>query len=236
MTYATAADLFGSNLSSVETHVRQSIPSYANLIAAQSSNSTTSAIQEHLLTLQANLIFQSPISVAEILTPAASDVLETVFWGLLPFSRGSTHLAALNASGAPTATINPNFFMLEWDAILQTAIARLSRRALATAPLSGVTVSELSPGLAEVPENASDAVWVQWLKSSFTPNSHPCCTVPMMSRELGGVLDPDLLVYGTTNVRVVDASAMPYQVNGHLTATLYALAEKAADAIKGRTW
>lgn len=54
----------------------------------------------------------------------------------------------------------------------------------------------------------------------------------MMSRELGGVVDSKLKVYGTKNVRVVDASVMPFQVSGHLTSTLYAIAEKAADLIK----
>lgn len=54
----------------------------------------------------------------------------------------------------------------------------------------------------------------------------------MMSKDLGGVLNSRLKVYGTKNVRVVDASVMPFQVSGHLTGTLYAIAEKASDMIK----
>lgn len=53
----------------------------------------------------------------------------------------------------------------------------------------------------------------------------------MMPRDLGGVVDPELCVYGTRNVRVVDASIIPLQISGHLTATLYALAERASDII-----
>lgn len=56
----------------------------------------------------------------------------------------------------------------------------------------------------------------------------------MMPRELGGVVDSNLIVYGTSNVRVVDASVVPFQICGHLTSTLYAIAEKAADMIKAR--
>jgi choline dehydrogenase len=54
----------------------------------------------------------------------------------------------------------------------------------------------------------------------------------MMARELGGVVDSSLKVYGTANVRVVDASVLPMQISGHLTSTLYAVAERAADMIK----
>lgn len=55
----------------------------------------------------------------------------------------------------------------------------------------------------------------------------------MLPYELGGVVDSQLRVYNTTNVRVVDASILPLHVSGHLTATVYAVAERAADIIKG---
>lgn len=56
----------------------------------------------------------------------------------------------------------------------------------------------------------------------------------MLPRESGGVVDTNLTVYGIENVRVVDASVLPLQVCGHLTSTLYAVAEKAADMIVAR--
>jgi choline dehydrogenase-like flavoprotein len=56
----------------------------------------------------------------------------------------------------------------------------------------------------------------------------------MLPRELGGVVNPQLLVYGTDNVRVIDASVLPMQVSGHLTSILYAVAERAADIVKQR--
>lgn len=54
----------------------------------------------------------------------------------------------------------------------------------------------------------------------------------MLPREKGGVVDADLKVYGTQNVRVVDASVIPFQICGHLASTIYAVAEKASDIIK----
>ena len=53
----------------------------------------------------------------------------------------------------------------------------------------------------------------------------------MMSRDLGGVVDHELRVYDTANVRVVDASVIPLQVTGHLVSTIYAVAARAADLI-----
>jgi choline dehydrogenase len=70
------------------------------------------------------------------------------------------------------------------------------------------------------------------IKFLVEPNYHPIGTASMMSKDLGGVVDPDLKVYGTSNVRVVDASVLPLQASGHLTATLYAVAERASEFIK----
>ena len=48
-----------------------------------------------------------------------------------------------------------------------------------------------------------------------------------------GVVDPRTLkVYGTSNLRVVDASAIPLISTANLQATVYAFAERAADLIK----
>ena len=55
----------------------------------------------------------------------------------------------------------------------------------------------------------------------------------MMPAELGGVVDSNLKVHGTRNLRVVDASVFPLEPAGNIQATTYAVAERAADLIRG---
>ncbi|KAI9714032.1 MAG: hypothetical protein M1820_000762 [Bogoriella megaspora] len=233
VTFATAQDLFETNTSAVESYIRSQIPIYAAQIAALSHNSTTAIIQERLLTQQTDLIFNQSVPVAEMLTAPFTTAISNAFWDLLPFSRGSVHMTSTLINGSAQPAINPNFFMLDKDTIFQAGIARVVRRALSTPPLADVAPAELVPNTTAVPSDASDDEWAAWLKQTYTPNSHPLGTCAMMARELGGVVDLELRVYGTANVRVVDASVLPYQIQGHLTSTLYAVAERASDIIRG---
>lgn len=57
--------------------------------------------------------------------------------------------------------------------------------------------------------------------------AHHIGTASMAPRAIGGVVDGTLKVYGTTNLRVVDASIIPNQLAAHTQATVYAIAEKA---------
>lgn len=55
---------------------------------------------------------------------------------------------------------------------------------------------------------------------------HVSGTCAMMPQELGGVVDNELRVYGTTGLSVVDASIIPLIPSAGLGATVYAVAEK----------
>lgn len=165
-------------------------------------------------------------------------------WALLPFGRGSIHISGpsplgVGGANASSPAIDPNFFMNPFDNAVQVAAMRYARRALVTAPLAGYVVGMAAPTVEEVPlddgddEADDDAAWLAWAKGVYGSNAHPVGTAAMMSRELGGVVDAELRVYGTRNVRVVDASVLPWQVCGHLTSTIYAVAERASDIIIG---
>jgi hypothetical protein len=56
----------------------------------------------------------------------------------------------------------------------------------------------------------------------------------MLPQASGGVVDTNLIVYGSANLRVIDASIMPLHLSAHLMATSYGVAEKGADIIKSK--
>ncbi|KAL9080881.1 MAG: hypothetical protein Q9159_007488 [Coniocarpon cinnabarinum] len=71
-----------------------------------------------------------------------------------------------------------------------------------------------------------------FMNQSLGTEYHPTGTAAMMPQDMGGVVDPNLLVYGTQNLRIVDASIQPLIPAAHMEAVVYAVAEKAADIIK----
>ena len=55
----------------------------------------------------------------------------------------------------------------------------------------------------------------------------------MLPKDKGGVVDPQLKVYGTSNLRVIDASVIPIHISAHIQSTVVGIAEYGADIIKG---
>jgi choline dehydrogenase-like flavoprotein len=155
--------------------------------------------------------------------------VSTIHADLQPLSRGSVHIDSTDKTTQPT--IDPKFFQFDFDGQIAVATARFIRKFLTTAPLSDiVNASTLNPSFELVPEDASDDVWLGWIKtkSSYQPNYHHLGTCAMLPRRTGGVVDNDFRVYGTKNVRVVDLSVVPLQVAGHSTSLLYGIAECAS--------
>lgn len=130
--------------------------------------------------------------------------------------------------------INPNYLSIDLDIKIQIAIGKFVRKLYSTPPLSKMTISELVPGLQTLPLNATDEQWIAVYKATGSTDWHGTSTAAMRKKEFGGVLDEELVVHGTGNLRVVDASAVPFEVNGHPTSTIYAMAEKLSDLIKER--
>ena len=145
-----------------------------------------------------------------------------------PLSRGTVHINASDPLGKPI--IDPKYLSNDYD--LQAAIAAIKkcRQIATTPPLSEVWDSEYEPGLQNV---NTDAEWKDFVLNTTLTIYHPIGTCAMLPRKDGGVVDPKLKVYGTRNLRVVDASIMPVLISAHLQTAVYGIAEMAADIIIG---
>lgn len=75
----------------------------------------------------------------------------------------------------------------------------------------------------------TDADFARWVKDGASTEYHPIGTASMLPLADGGVVDTNCKVYGTKNLRVVDASIMPIEPAAHIQNTVYALAEKCYD-------
>jgi choline dehydrogenase len=60
---------------------------------------------------------------------------------------------------------------------------------------------------------------------------HASCSCPIGEEAKGGVLDTNLIVHGTTNVRVVDASVFPKIPGFFIVTSIYTVSEKATDDV-----
>jgi choline dehydrogenase len=230
-TFVNATSLFGDGVEALAASTKKSLPIWAQQIAAQTNGVISARAIEHRLQVQHDLIFKKGVTIAEILSSASGTTAISAYWDTLPFSRGSVHLSSANDINTPA--INPRFLSVDFDLAVQVAVGRLATKFWTTAPISAVIEARVDPNSTILPDNATDAQWEDFTRSSLISNSHSLGTAAMMKREWGGVVDSQMRVYGTGNVRVVDASVLPMQVSGHLTATLYAVAERAGEMIVG---
>lgn len=157
---------------------------------------------------------------------------EIVFGGGLmfsqqhPLSRGYVELKSKNPWEYPAIDFRyaTNPLDLDW----KIEAFKFGRRVIATPAVQELQPVERTPG----PSVTSDEQLKSWVRGSMSTIFHSCCTNPMQPRELGGVADSKAVVYGTSNLRVVDASLIPLIPATHIQSTVYAVAEKIADEIK----
>ncbi|GAA5974692.1 hypothetical protein JCM11641_007225 [Rhodosporidiobolus odoratus] len=142
------------------------------------------------------------------------------------FSRGSIHIASKNPKAYPL--IDPNYLQADVDKFYLSKAAQFLRELAHTPVLAKWIDREVEPGTSV----KSQAQWSDWVAQSVRTEYHPVGTASMLPRAEGGVVDQNLIVYGTSNLRVVDLSIMPLHVSTHPQSTAYAIAEKAADLAK----
>ncbi|PBK86979.1 GMC oxidoreductase [Armillaria gallica] len=143
-----------------------------------------------------------------------------------PLSRGQITINSTSPFDSPV--IDPNYFAHWADRDILRAAFKLLRTIAATAPLSGNIGSESAPG---TDVNTDDA-WNTWMNANVHTDYHPIASMSMLPKDQGGVVDTSLKVYGTSNVRVIDASVIPIQMSSHSGSLAFAIGVLGADLIQ----
>lgn len=144
-----------------------------------------------------------------------------------PWSRGTIHAISPDPLAQPA--LDPHYYEDEFDLQNMVELVKFARRLGKTSPLGDIIAREHNPG----PEVQTDEEIVAWIKEFTNSIAHTAGTCSMLPRDKGGVVDPRLKVYGTSNLRIVDLSVLPLHIGAPTQVFVYALAEQASDIIKG---
>lgn len=206
-------------------------------LAAQNATAYLPSIYASNPTLLAGFLAQREIHLTQ-LTSSNASIYEFAFQGggpattalQKPISRGTIFLNPSDPHAEPIIDFQGLVNPVDRDVFV--AAVRYTRSIYNTTALEPYGPVEVLPGAQyQTDEEIYAALAAGVAQPSF---AHPCGTAAMMPRKLGGVVGDDLLVYGMRSLSVVDASIMPIIPATHLQATVYAIAEKAADIIKAR--
>jgi choline dehydrogenase-like flavoprotein len=147
---------------------------------------------------------------------------------LKPRSRGRVALASPDPTAKPL--IVHNYYAHPDDMRSQIAGVRLTMQIAHTHPLA----SRISAPLL-MPDSDSDADIEALIRAHAQTTYHPVGTCKMGDDD-HAVVDSQLRVNGLHGLRVIDASIMPTVPRGNTNAPVIAVAEKAADLIRGTTY
>ncbi|THH03678.1 hypothetical protein EW145_g6089 [Phellinidium pouzarii] len=143
------------------------------------------------------------------------------------FSRGTIHVVSTDPHIQPSA--DPHYFEEEIDIEVMTETVKFIRSLPDIEPFKNMVVREVVPGT-----SCSTTEEIrEFIKGSFTTTFHTVGTLSMLPRSQNGVVDPNLRIYGSKNIRVADTSIVPLHIAAHTQSTAYAIGEQAAEIIIG---
>ena len=121
----------------------------------------------------------------------------------VPFSRGDSHIVSAKSDDNPQ--IDPCFL----SNLLDLDIMAHHLHALEQLPSTSLLNVFFKANGQRIPPNTAvtglDPAR-KYLRENAVTTWHSCGTAAMLPMEKGGVVDQDLIVYGTSNMRVMDAS------------------------------
>lgn len=151
-----------------------------------------------------------------------------------PLSRGSVHIRAASSS-SPDLALDPACLSHPLDVEILARHVQQAEQLLATDPFAAhvrpsSTCDDVLPSKPGSLANLADAK--EYVLRTTVCANHYTGTCSMMPREMGGVVDPQLRVYGCEGLRVLDASVIPITPRASAQATVYGVAEHGAKIIK----
>jgi choline dehydrogenase-like flavoprotein len=146
-----------------------------------------------------------------------------------PFSRGSSHITSSSPASHPIIDFAYLSHPLDIEILARHTLQ--TENILSRPPLSSHIKRDGIRLPADFPKPTSLEDAKKIIERYAATNYHPCGTCAMMKKELGGVVDEELKVYGVKGLRVVDASVFPIIPRGNILTTVYAVAEKTADIL-----
>ncbi|KAJ7722931.1 GMC oxidoreductase [Mycena metata] len=126
-----------------------------------------------------------------------------------PLSRGTIHAKSISPFDFPT--IDPHYFEQDFDLEILVQHIKYIRTMTDTEPFKSGVVREVDPGSKCV----TDQEIREYIKNTHGTSWHTIGSCSMLPREKQGVVDPELRVYGTRNLRVVDISIIPIHIAAH---------------------
>jgi choline dehydrogenase len=145
---------------------------------------------------------------------------------LRPESRGEIRLRSADPFADPA--IDPNYLDAEADVDALVEGLRRAREIARAGPFDEVRGEEVWPGA----DRTTDEELAEHLRETCHTVYHPVGTCKMGDDD-AAVVDDQLRVHGVEGLRVVDASVMPTITGGNTNAPTVAIAERAADLIRG---
>lgn len=147
---------------------------------------------------------------------------------LRPRSVGSVSLTSKSCHSTPRCDLNLLSAPEDWKTL--RAALKVSMRVADQIRQSGYPLSDL-----DVPDSLCDIDLDNFIREKATTMYHysSTCRMAPEDAQVPGVVDAHLRVYGTTKLRICDASVFPDSPGTHPQALLYAFAEKCAAMIIG---
>ena len=144
-------------------------------------------------------------------------------------ARGSVKIRSIDPSEYPSLKFN--YLSTAQDRREWIEAIRITRNILKQPGMNEFNGGETSPG----PSVQTDEEILKWVARDAETALHPSCTCKMGVDRMSVVDPKSMKVHGLENLRIVDASVMPYITNGNLYSPVMMIAEKSADRILGNT-